>query len=150
MSHWFVGATYGENDQTELFVNEGVWIRGQNVPQYAEAIKSIQINDRIAIKSVYTRRRPEGLPFENHNQTISVMAIKAIGTVTANPRDGVNISVQWDAVYRNEPPEWYFYTCKHTVWHPRLDRWQTQELIDFTFGNGLQDINRFVEFYNNR
>ena len=38
--------------------------------------------ERIAVKSSYTRKH--GLPFDNRGQTVSVMAIKAVGTITEN------------------------------------------------------------------
>lgn len=54
-------------------------------------MKSIQIGDRIAIKSSYTRKHD--LPFDNQGQTVSVMAIKAIGTVKENLGDGRTLKV---------------------------------------------------------
>ena len=50
-------------------------------------VKSIQPGDRIAIKSTYTRKHD--LPFDSRGQTVSVMAIKAIGEVTENQGDGL-------------------------------------------------------------
>jgi len=41
--------------------------------------KSIQVGDRIAIKSSYTRKH--NIPLRNRDQTVFVMAIKAVGTV---------------------------------------------------------------------
>ena len=43
----------------------------------------MQPGQRIAIKSTYTRKK--GLPFDNQGRVVSVMAIKATGTITANP-----------------------------------------------------------------
>ena len=79
---WFVGAAYGgTDDQTPRFLQEGIWENGYQ-DKYLDAVKSIQVGDRIAIKSSYTRKHD--LPFDNRGQTVSVMAIKAIGTVKEN------------------------------------------------------------------
>ena len=90
---WFVGATYGgTDDQTPRFLQEGIWENGYQ-DKYLDAVKSIQVGDRIAIKSSYTRKHD--LPFDNRGQTVSVMAIKAIGTVKENLGDGrtLNLSI---------------------------------------------------------
>ena len=66
----------------------------------------MQPGERIAMKAAYTRKN--GLPFDNRGHTVSLMAIKAIGTITENLNDGRHIRVDWTKV---EPVrEWYFYT----------------------------------------
>ena len=89
---WFVGATYGDDDQTARFLNEGIWENGYE-DRYLDDVKSVQPGDRIAIKSSYTRKYD--LPFDNLGQTVSVMAIKATGTVTGNLGDGHMLKVDW-------------------------------------------------------
>ena len=90
---WFVGATYGRtDDQTPRFLQEGIWENGYQ-DKYLDAVKSIQPGDRIAIKSSYTRKHD--LPFDNRGQTVSVMAIKSIGTVSENLGDGRTLKVDW-------------------------------------------------------
>ncbi|MGE0105226.1 MAG: McrB family protein [Blastocatellales bacterium] len=136
---WFVGATYhGTVDQTPHFIREGVWENGYQ-DKYLDAVKSIQVGDRIAIKSSYTRKND--LPFENRGQTVSVMAIKAIGIVTENAGDGRTLRVDWKPYDR--PREWYFYTNRSTVWRVLPGSWATDDLIGFTFEEKNQDINRF-------
>lgn len=85
---WFVGAAFGGNDdQTDRFIDQGVWENGYQ-DQYLETVKSIQVGDRIAIK--------------------------ATGRVTKNPGDGRHLEVDWIPV---EPRrEWYFYTHPRAVW----------------------------------
>jgi 5-methylcytosine-specific restriction protein B len=136
---WFVGATYGgTEDQTRRFLREGIWENGYQ-DKYLDAVKSIQVGDRIAIKSAYTRKRD--LPFDNRGQTVSVMAIKAVGTVIKNLDDGCMLRVDWKPF---EPPrEWYFYTNRSTVWRVLPGDWTTDALIGFTFEGKRQDINRF-------
>jgi hypothetical protein len=52
---WFVGATYdGTDDQTPRFLRDGIWENGHQ-DKYLDAVKSIQVGDRIAIKSTYTQ-----------------------------------------------------------------------------------------------
>ena len=135
---WFMGATYGNDDQTPRFLKEGIWENGhQN--DYLDAVKSIQVGDRIAIKSTYTRKHD--LPFDNRGQTVSVMAIKAIGTVKENLGDGCTLNVEWKPF--DPPHEWYFYTNRRTVWRVLPGDWRTDTLIGFTFEEKTQDINRF-------
>ena len=83
---WFVGAIYGRtDDRIARFLQEGIWENGYP-DKYLDDVKSIRVGDRIAIKSSYTRKH--GLPFDNRGQNVSVMAIKAIGTVKENLGDG--------------------------------------------------------------
>ena len=136
---WFVGAAYGgTDDQTHRFLQEGTWENGYQ-DKYLDPVKSIQVGDRIAIKSSYTRKHD--LPFDNRGQTVSVMAIKAIGTVRENPGDGRNLKVDWKPF--DPPREWYFYTNRSTVWRVLPGDWTTDALIGFTFEEKAQDINRF-------
>ena len=136
---WFVGATYGRtDDQTPRFLQEGIWENGYQ-DKYLDAVKSIQAGDRIAIKSSYTRKHD--LPFDNRGQTVSVMAIKSIGTVRENLGDGRTLKVDWKPY--DSPREWYFYTNRSTVWRVLPGDWTTDALIGFTFEEKAQDINRF-------
>jgi 5-methylcytosine-specific restriction protein B len=136
---WFVGATYGgTDDQTPRFLQEGIWENGYQ-DKYLDAVKSIQVGDRIAIKSSYTRKHD--LPFDSRGQTVSVMAIKAIGTVKENLGDGRTLKVDWKPF--DPPREWYFYTNRSTVWRVLPGDWTTDALIGFTFKEKAQDINRF-------
>jgi len=136
---WFVGATYGgTDDQTQRFLEEGIWENGYQ-DKYLDTVRSIQPGDRIAIKSSYTRKHD--LPFDNRGQTVSVMAIKAIGTVKENLGDGRTLKVDWKPF--DPPREWYFYTNRSTVWRVLPGDWTTDALIGFTFEEKPQDINRF-------
>jgi 5-methylcytosine-specific restriction enzyme B len=118
---WFVGATFdGSEDQTPCFLQEGIWENGYE-DKYLDAVKSIQVGDRIAIKSSYTRKHD--LPFDNRRQIVSVMAIKAIGTVKQNLGDGRILNVAWKPF--DPPREWYFYTYPRTVWRVLPGDWST-------------------------
>lgn len=136
---WFVGACYdGTDDQLPRFLNDGLWENGYK-DKYLEAVKSIQVGDRIAIKSSYTRKK--GLPFDNRGQSVSVMAIKAIGVVTDNVGDGRILGVDWTPVTPTR--EWYFWTNRSTVWRVLPGDWMPDALIGFAFDGKPQDIKRF-------
>lgn len=135
---WFVGATYGSDDQTPRFLREGIWENGYT-DRYLELVKSARPGERIAIKASYTRKH--GLPFDNRGRSVSIMGIKAIGVITENPGDGRTLKVRWETV---EPQrEWYFYTLMKMIWRVSPDAWEKEALIDFTFFGKAQDIDRF-------
>ena len=135
---WFVGATYDTDDQTPRFLEQCIWENGYE-DKYLEQVKSIQVGDRIAIKSSYTRKHH--LPFDNRDETVSVMAIKAIGTVKRNLGDGRTLEVDWKPC--DPPREWYFYTGRQTVWRVLPGDWTTDALIAFAFEGNAQDVDRF-------
>lgn len=136
---WFVGASYGgTDDQLPRFLSEGIWENGYE-DKHLDVVRSMRPGDRIAVKSSYTRKH--GLPFESRGQAVSVMAIKAIGTITENLNDGQRVKVDWTKI---EPVrEWYFYTHRGTVWRVLPGEWMTDGLIAFAFDNKPQDVDRF-------
>jgi 5-methylcytosine-specific restriction protein B len=140
---WFVGANFGgTEDQTQRFLDEGIWeIRTPNDKESA-LVKSMVPGDRIAIKSTYVRKN--NLPFDNKGNAVSTMAIKAIGTVTENPGDGLSVQVKWDQP--NPLREWYFYTFRKTVWRVLHGDWAADALISFTFEDKPQDLDRFRNY----
>ena len=135
---WFVGAFYGgKDDQTDRFLKEGIWENGYD-DKHLEAVRSINPGDLIAIKSSYTQKY--NLPFDNREHTVSVMAIKAIGTVTDNLNDGKRVRVSWK---REEPPRpWYFFTNRTTIWRLVAGAGDNDAdaLAAFAFQNQEQDI----------
>lgn len=135
---WFVGAFYGKDDQMPRFLSEGIWENGYD-DKHLDLVRSMRPGDRIAIKSAYTRKN--GLPFEARGNTASVMAIKAIGTITENPQDGKRVQVDWTKV---EPVRaWYFYTHRGTIWRVLPGDWMSDELISFAFDSQRQNYERF-------
>jgi len=138
--YWFVGASYGgTEDQTERFLAEGIWENGYK-NKLLDKVREMQPGERIAIKSTYTRKH--GLSFESGGQTVSVMAIKAIGTITRNVGDGRRVEVAWDKQF-DPAREWYFYTHRSTVWKVVPDDWMRENLVHFAFEEGQQEISRF-------
>jgi len=138
-AYWFVGASYGgTNDQTSRFLEEGIWENGYK-DKYLDVVKSILPGDRIAIKASYTRKY--NLPFDNKGQSVSVMSIKAIGTVKENLGDGRKVRVEWTKL--DPQREWYFYTHRGTIWRVLPGEWTTDALIGFAFEGKPQDLGPF-------
>lgn len=145
-SYWFVGAFFEEaeeyngplGDRTDSFVKDGCWVNG-NEGKYLDMVKAMKPGERIAIKAAFTRKYD--LPFDSKGNRASVMAIKATGTITANPGNGYHVDVDWD------PPqaarEWYFYTNQRTVWRVYPNDWKAEALIDFAFNGADQDYDEF-------
>jgi 5-methylcytosine-specific restriction protein B len=137
---WFVGAAYNRTeDQTPRFVAEGIWENGYDDGRYGDLVRAMRPGDKIAIKSSYTRKH--NLPFDGHGATVSVMAIKAVGTIVANHDDGKHVRVDWLPV--SAPREWYFYTSRATVWRVAPGGWMEDGLLAFAFDGQPQDIDRF-------
>lgn len=135
---WFVDAAWGKDDQSPRFLQEGVWENGYQ-DKYLDVVKSVQVGDRIAIKSTYTRKHH--LPFDNRGQTVSITAIKAIGVVKENRGDGRTLIVDWKPF--DPPREWYFAAVWKRIQRVLPEDWTTDGLIGFTFEEKAQDINRF-------
>ena len=136
---WFVGASYGgKDDQMPRFLENGIWENGYD-DKLLDMVRAMQPGERIAIKAAYTRKH--GLPFDNRGRTVSVMGIKAIGTITENLNDGKRVKVDWAQA---EPVrEWYFYTHRGTVWRVQPGDWMNDALIAFAFDGVPQDVDRF-------
>jgi 5-methylcytosine-specific restriction protein B len=138
---WFVGAAIKGVDQTQRFIEEGIWENGYE-DKYIELVKSIKVGDWIAIKSTYTRKH--NLPFENNGHVVSVMGIKAIGVVTDNFHDGRKVLVEWERV--DPLREWYFFTMRNTIWRVAAeDGWMYKNVIDFAFNKEKQNIKGFID-----
>ena len=138
-SHWFVGAFINNEDQLENFIENGFWMH-DNENKFVEKVISMKQGDLIAIKAAHTQKND--LPFETYDKFASVMAIKAIGIIKDNPKDGKKVIVSWTKVHPIR--KWYLYTFQETVWEVRRGKWMNNELIDFTFNNKEQDIERFL------
>ncbi|NLY63728.1 MAG: AAA domain-containing protein [Alcaligenaceae bacterium] len=136
---WFVGASYGgTDDQRPRFLADGIWENGYD-DKLLDVVRSMRPGERIAIKSSYTRKH--GLPFDSRGRAVSVMGIKAVGTITENLNDGKRVKVDWAKV---EPVrEWYFYTHRGTVWRVLPGEWMNDALIAFAFDGQPQDVDRF-------
>lgn len=150
VNYWLVGSywsTRDPSDQTERFLNEGIWQNGYD-DKYADEVRDMKPGDKIAIKSSYTQRK--NLPFDNRDKTISCMAIKAIGTIVANRGDGKTVEVEWEPDF--EERIWYFYTHRGTVWHIQTSEDYkfvelAKKLIDFVWFGKEQDYAWFSQYW---
>ncbi|GAA4019135.1 hypothetical protein GCM10022280_18580 [Sphingomonas swuensis] len=140
--YWFVGASFGRvTDQLERFIAEGIWEIDNPSDRHREQVLRMQPGDRIAIKSTYVRKN--GLPFDNRGRPASVMAIKAVGTITANGGDGERVSVEWEPLAPLR--EWYHYTYQPTIWEVYPTNELAERLIRFTFKGKAQDYEWFLQ-----
>jgi 5-methylcytosine-specific restriction protein B len=141
-SYWLVGANWegsDPQDQTPRFLEEGIWQNGYE-DKYLEVVRSMQVGDRIAIKSASSQKK--NLPFDARGKTVARMTIKAAGTVVANRNDGRTVEVEWDPEF--EPKDWYFYQGQRTAWRLRRDDEAARRLIDFIFNGVPQDYDWFM------
>ena len=137
---WFVGACFGGKiDQTQRFLSEGIWEINNPTKNEIAHVKSMNAGDRIAIKATYVRKN--SLPFDNRGEIVSVMGIKATGTIKGNPGTGLTVDVDW--VQPAELREWYFYTYRATIWRVLPGEWMADGLVEFAFDGMPQDIYRF-------
>ena len=138
--YWFVGAAWEEGDQLSTFLEAGIWENGYD-GKYADQVRDIKPGDRIAIKSTFVQKRD--LPFGNRGHSVSVMRIKAIGTVTHNHGNGRVVDVEWEQDYK--PRDWYFYTYRSTVTRARVeDEELAKRLVSFAFEGAIQDYGYFM------
>ena len=140
VAYWFASAVWsGSGDQLERFLDEGVW-ENQFDDQFSGAVRRMKPGDRIAIKASFVRKR--GIPFDVGGRPVSVMRIKATGTILANQNDGRTVRVAWD------PPgstrDWYLYTYRTTLVEADLENETARRLVEFTFRNGDQDYEWFL------
>ena len=134
---WFVGAAFGgKDDQTDRFIREKIW--ETNRDEAKKQIKTAQPGDRIAIKSTYVRKND--IPFDCNGNAVSVMAIKATGTILENLGNG-RLSVDWSPC--TPVREWYFNTYRGTVWQVFPQMFPNDDLIAFTFEGKAQNIEYF-------
>lgn len=146
---WYVGAT-GLNEEgvysdfSEQYIREGRWENGWD-SKFVVEVKQIQVGDRIALKSSYTKKK--GLPFNNHDKTVGVMGIKAIGIVTENPGDGKNLKVNWSKF--DQIKEWYGLGVLRATLHHicAADGLIKSRLLKFTFEGQEQDYSICEEQY---
>lgn len=79
---YLVGSSWGENDQTERFINQSTWVNGYD-DRYLNIINGIKKGDLLIMKS----------SFAQNNK--SILRVKAYGFVLYNPKDGQRVNVKW-------------------------------------------------------
>lgn len=136
---WFVGALWGADDQTQRFLDEGIWKNGYD-DKFSDHVARMKPGDRIAIKASFTKKY--GLPFDNQKKSVSCMRIKAIGTITEATTDGQTVKVEWTPL--DTAKEWYFYTYRVTLVEASASDDFARRLIQFTFGDSKQDYDFWI------
>lgn len=132
VSYWFVGAVWGgDDDQLHRFLAEGIWQNGYD----DHLVRNMKPGDRIAIKASFVQKFR--LPFDVGGKPVSVMRIKATGTVLENLNDGRTVKVAWDVT--PQPRDWYFYTYRTTIVEADMESEYAQRLVDFAFRSLAQD-----------
>jgi 5-methylcytosine-specific restriction enzyme B len=134
ISYWFVGATWDDGDQMPRFIAEGIWENGYE-DQFSDLVRRMKPGDRIAIKASFVQKYR--LPFDVGSKPVSVMRIKATGTILENFDDGLKVRVAWDPPF--EPRDWYFYTFRTTIVEADIESESGRRLIDFAFRGTPQD-----------
>jgi hypothetical protein len=109
--YYCVGAYWDGDDQTERFVKEGIWQNGYT-DKFLDKVNEVPVGAAIAIKSAYTRKQ--------QGSYVSAMKIKARGRVTANPKNGRLLEVDWEPDF--EPFELIsqgsYRLTIHEMWQP--------------------------------
>lgn len=136
-SYWFVGSVW-EYDQLPRFLEKGIWENGYE-DQFLDLVRQIRPGDQIAIKASFVKKR---VPFDVGGKPVSVMRIKATGTVLENMGDGRTVKVAWDPP--TEPRDWYFYTYRTTIVQADTEKEDGRRLIDFAFRGATQDYAWFL------
>lgn len=142
---WLVGASFNDHtvNMCDIFIKENRWENGYT-DKYQDRVKEMKVGDKIVIKSSFTQKYD--LPFNNHDRIVSVMRIKAIGTVTNNKNDGNNVDVQWEKI--DKPRDWYGRgVYQSTISKVTVKDEVLQELKEFIFNNGAENIERLEEYY---
>lgn len=144
---WFVGARFADpeassnRDHSSDFIEHGRWeIPPDSTEKLKNQVREMRAGDRIAIKAVYTRKRQAGVPFRTNGHPVSVMAIKATGTITGNPGTGIAVDVSWEQDLTVEPREWFLYTYQGTIWRVVPDTDRGRNLVEFAFDGAMQNI----------
>jgi AAA domain (dynein-related subfamily) len=139
--YWFVGSSFGGKiDQTERFIRDGIWEIHTPSTNDSQLVRSMEPGQRIAIKAAFVQKRD--LPFDNRGVDVSVMRIKARGTITQNPGTGDRVSVDWEPEVISR--DWYFYTYMKTIWKIMPGKFMADQLIRFAFHDQAQDISEFL------
>ena len=139
-NYWFVGsADQGIIDQTDRFVDEGIWQNGDD-GLFSDRVRDVRPGDRIAIKSRFNRKKD--IPFDNSGKYVAMMAVKAIGTVIKGDDNGHQIEVDW--IKFIEPREWYFFQYWDRIQKVSIGE-NEDALVRFAFGGEKQDIDFFLQ-----
>ena len=89
----------------EFDINKSHW-EDLGDSKHQNNINKINVGDYVAIKHAYNTKN---LPFDNHNKSLGIMDIKAIGRVVSNPKDSKSLEVKWDESFKAKQIYLYVY-----------------------------------------
>lgn len=140
---WFAGSIWnGTNDQTDRLLAKGIWQTNKGDDERTrQLVLEMRPGDRIAIKASFVQKFD--LPFDNRGKPVSVMRMKAVGTVTENVGDGRTVKVDWRPL--DPPRDWFFYTYRNTLTRANLPDRFAKMLIRFAFADQDQDHAVFLD-----
>jgi 5-methylcytosine-specific restriction protein B len=139
-SYWFAGTVWDKtDDQMPRFLAEGIW-ENRYEDQFSDLVRRMKAGDRIAVKASFVQKR--GLPFDVGGKPVSVMRIRATGTILDNFNDGRRVKVAWDPAF--EPRDWYFYTYRTTIVEADTEHEAASRLVEFTFRGVAQDYTWYL------
>ncbi len=95
IAYYVLGATWGGDDQTERFIQNGIWENGYD-DKFADVVNGVNVGDKVAIKSSYATKDRK-----------SILRIKAIGTVTHNSKNGKTLNIEWEKNFSSFDLEGY-------------------------------------------
>ena len=141
---WYVGANRDGVDYFDEFIKNGYWENGYG-DKYIDKVKSMQVGDKIVIKSAYTQKN--NLPFDVNNESVAVMELKAKGMIIENKQDGRRVLVEWDKPWE-KPKKWFFLQYRGAVnkVERKANKWIYGALLDFTFNDIKQDYDKFLAY----
>ncbi len=134
--YWFVDAFWEGNDQTDRFLEQGIWECGRDGEEYRKQVLSMRPGDWVALKVFPDKRHPLDGGEE------PAMQIKATGRIAENPQDGKSLKVDWGKGY--EPRNWYFFAYSRAIWQVEPTDWYRRNLIRFALFGEPQQVNRFL------
>lgn len=141
---WYVGANRDGVDYFDEFIKNGYWENGYG-DKYIDKVKSMQVGDKIVIKSTYNQKN--NLPFDVNNESVAVMELKAKGMIIENKQDGSRVLVEWDKPWE-KPKKWFFlqYIDAVNKVERKANKWIYGALLDFTFNDIKQDYDKFLVY----
>ena len=80
---YLAGSMWDGENQSKRFYEENIWETGYGDGSYADIINNVSVGDILIIKSTFAAN------------SISWLRVKALGRVTQNVRNGVNLGVDW-------------------------------------------------------
>lgn len=116
----------GKDSQLKRFIKDGIWENGYD-DKHVEAIKKVAVGSEIAAKTSFTRKK--------NGETISVLGVHGLGTVTANSGDGKFLSVKWQKDFQP------FEIDKGGAYRSTITRVVSQKNIDLIFKSKTEALN---------